>query len=245
MLTLPFLGHVISNTQISYGLCSETQHCLLALGIGWNLQPSLGFNSSFLSSVLPMTSECARVYLSGHHTHGFYVSIQIKVNSPSFGWVKSHLVFILMEEELSKWEQPWASLELIAESLVPPLTVFSAAAPPKHSFVKHRIAVDQQLLLCYNKQSINNTFIVAIIILLIALLWSLWSVNWSQSLRSQENGVYGSHHNRFLNSIYGTCHWQCFMCSNGRVLGLQADGCFRRPLCLSRTALTIISPLQD
>lgn len=47
--------------------------------------------------------------------------------------------------------------------------------------------------------------------LLMAPLWSLWSLNWNQPLRSQENGVYSCHHNKVLNSICGTCHWKVFL----------------------------------
>lgn len=90
-------------------------------------------------------------HLGDRHTHGLYVNIQIEGDSPSIGWAKQHVVFLLMEEELSKRKATMGFIGMIAESRVPPVTIFSAAVSPKHSFIQHLIAVDHHLLLCCNK----------------------------------------------------------------------------------------------
>lgn len=111
--------------------------------------PSLGLDPSV-----------SRVYFSDHCTHGFYVSNQIKVDSPSFRCSKSHIVCFWWKKCFQKEKQPWASLGLIAKSLVLPVTIFSATGR-QSGFIKHLIAVDSSLLLCGIKQNINSTFITS------------------------------------------------------------------------------------
>lgn len=103
------------------------------------------------------------------------------------------------------------------------------------SFINYLIAVDCQLLLCCNKQDTNTTFTKAVMLLLVVFLWSSWSLNWTQPLRSQEQEVVTVIIAGFSVASMEPHSEKCFMCSNGRVLGLQAGGCFRRPFRLPLT----------
>ena len=152
VLTLLFLGYFISSTPFEVlESWAETQS-LLALWTGWYLQPpppllpSLAIGLSTQSLLRWSSYLCILLESSGQSWNSL-PSDGTEVTWFLFWWKKCFI----------KERQPQASLGLIAGSLVPPMTIFSAAVSPEQ-FCEAPIC---QLFLCINKQSISNPFITS------------------------------------------------------------------------------------